>query len=313
MEIKRFVIVGAGAVGGTIGGLLAQQGYSVALIARGQHGQVISESGLTLHTPHRSTCIELPCFSSIEQVDWKQGDLAIISTKLNDAERAFTSLVKSAGEQLPVVCATNGIHGEIWAAKQFRHVISMMIWMPATFLHPGEVTVYGDQIPGVLDCGQAGKPSDLHASITNSLCKHLSASGFASRSLEDISQWKRAKLITNLANTAQALVEDDWKRVAKAAQREGRNILQLAGLKHVSTEQLRLRTDCVKLLPVKGEKRLGGSTWQSLQRGRPLESPWLEGAIVELAHQCNASAPINLALTDAAKTLTKLQAAKLLD
>ena len=34
----RFVIYGAGGVGGTIGARLFQQGYDVQLIARGEHG-----------------------------------------------------------------------------------------------------------------------------------------------------------------------------------------------------------------------------------------------------------------------------------
>ena len=46
----RFVVVGAGAIGGAVGGRLFQQGYDVTLVARGEHGRAL-QSGLTLESP----------------------------------------------------------------------------------------------------------------------------------------------------------------------------------------------------------------------------------------------------------------------
>ena len=48
----RYIIYGAGAVGGTIGGKLFQSGHDVVLIARGDHLHAIRERGLRLRTPH---------------------------------------------------------------------------------------------------------------------------------------------------------------------------------------------------------------------------------------------------------------------
>ena len=42
----RIAVMGAGAVGGYFGGVLANQGEDVVLIARGAHGNAISENGL---------------------------------------------------------------------------------------------------------------------------------------------------------------------------------------------------------------------------------------------------------------------------
>ena len=41
----RFVVLGAGAVGGVIGGRLAQHGHDVVLIARGAHYEAIRDAG----------------------------------------------------------------------------------------------------------------------------------------------------------------------------------------------------------------------------------------------------------------------------
>ncbi len=48
---------------------------------------------------------------------------------------------------------------------------------------------------------------------------------------------KRAKWITNLGNTAQALVVDDWKAVASAARFEGKAALEAAGLTRVCADE----------------------------------------------------------------------------
>lgn len=47
----RYIIYGAGAVGGVIGARLLQQGHEVVLIARGPHLDAIRGHGLTLETP----------------------------------------------------------------------------------------------------------------------------------------------------------------------------------------------------------------------------------------------------------------------
>lgn len=46
----RFVVHGAGAVGGAIGGHLSLAGLAVSLVARGDHLAAIREGGLRLDT-----------------------------------------------------------------------------------------------------------------------------------------------------------------------------------------------------------------------------------------------------------------------
>jgi 2-dehydropantoate 2-reductase len=47
----RYIIIGAGAVGGAIGGRLFEGGREVVLVARGAHYRALAEKGLTLVTP----------------------------------------------------------------------------------------------------------------------------------------------------------------------------------------------------------------------------------------------------------------------
>jgi hypothetical protein len=51
--VMRYVIYGAGAIGGVIGGKLFQAGHEVVLIARGAHYDAVAARGLRLETPDK--------------------------------------------------------------------------------------------------------------------------------------------------------------------------------------------------------------------------------------------------------------------
>ena len=45
----------------------------------------------------------------------------------------------TAGHDLPVTCAQNGVANERFALRRFRRVYGMCVWLPAAHLAPGEV------------------------------------------------------------------------------------------------------------------------------------------------------------------------------
>lgn len=65
----RFVILGAGAVGGVIGGLLWSAGHDVVLVARGPHLSALQDRGLTLERPEGRMRLPVPVLAtpSIEE------------------------------------------------------------------------------------------------------------------------------------------------------------------------------------------------------------------------------------------------------
>ncbi len=184
----------------------------------------------------------------------------------------------------------------------------MFVWMPATHLQPGEVCIHASGSIGVLDVGPH-QGADA-ASLSEQLCAVLQSAGFDAIARPDILRWKYAKWLTNLGNTAQALIYDDWRKVAALAQKEGEAILSDAGIDRVSPEELLKRTTNVKLTKISGEDRSGGSTWQSQQRGQPLETPFIEGAMADLADARGLSAPVNRYLADLAQDPRRVSAAE---
>jgi ketopantoate reductase len=262
--------------------------------------------------PDRELQLRIPVASRAAEVDWRAGDVAILATKLQDADDAVEELAAAAGRGLPVATAQNGVHGEIAAAARFDRVLAMLVWMPALHLRAGEVRLYAAPLRGVLDLGGisvdfggtspvarlAWKPrvDPLAAPLSDA----LRAAGFDSVAREDMAPWKRAKWLTNLGNAVEALVDGDRKAASEAAIREGRAVLAAAGLGATPAEELAARVASIRSAPIDGEQRPGGSTWQSLARGKPLETDFLNGALAQLARDIGVDAPVNAALTAAA-------------
>lgn len=308
-ELQRLVILGAGAVGGTIGGLLHEAGHDVLLIARGAHGAAIRKQGLDVRLPERSFRAHIACIASSAQWQPLPGDVLFLATKLQDAESALDDVLAVAGPKIPIVCATNGIACESLASERFESVLSMVVWILATYLEAGQVRLYSSECRGVLDTGVHPRGG---SALLDELCTWLRNAGFDALPRTDIQRWKYAKLITNLGSAAHALVQDDWRSVCEAAQAEGEELLDAAGIDRIERSEFRARMEHVASLAVDGAMRAGGSTWQSRERGKALETPWLEGAIVAIARELARPAPINSCLLEAALELRTLTAAEVL-
>ena len=124
------MVLGAGAIGGTVGGLLATGGCATLLVARGAHGAALATDGLRLRTCSGDHLLRLPVADAPRAVSFQTGDVAIVATKLQDAALALDDLLAAAGPHLPVLCAQNGLEGERLAAARFERVIGSVSWMP---------------------------------------------------------------------------------------------------------------------------------------------------------------------------------------
>ena len=72
----RFVVVGAGAIGGAVGARLFQKGYDVTLVARHEHGRAL-EKGLVLEAPDETVTLPIPTVNEPAQVAW-DGDTVVL-------------------------------------------------------------------------------------------------------------------------------------------------------------------------------------------------------------------------------------------
>ncbi len=305
--MTRYVVLGAGAVGGTIGGRLADAGHEVLLVARGDHATVLQDSGLRLALPDRVIERRIPT-ATADDLALTPADVLVVATKVQDSAPLLTrvaALPHAAG--LPVVCAQNGVAGERIALRRFARVYGVCVMLPATHLAPGRIAASGSPYTGSLDLGRYPHGLDDTA---DAIATALRRSGFLSTPREDVLPWKYAKLLRNTGNAVQALGGGDGQDEAageldRLARAEGERVLAAAGIAWTSDEQWQAyRGRNVEFAPVEGQGRDGGSSWQSAARGLPtIESDYLNGEIVLLGRLHGVPTPVNALLQREANAL----------
>jgi 2-dehydropantoate 2-reductase len=304
----RYVIIGAGAVGGTIGVRLAQAGREVTLVARGAHLAAIRERGLTLRQPDGEVTARLAAVDAPGDQPLPPDTVLVLTVKSQDTAGALAAWADApvagggtAGERLPLVTAQNGVANERAALRLFAHVHPVCVWLPATHLDPGVVVANGHPHPGMLHIGRYPAGTD---DTDRAVAADLTDAGFVAPLRADVMRWKYGKLLNNLGNGLQALLGRDIPdALAERVRAEGVAALAAAGIAHTSAdEEAAERGDKVQQRPVAGADRSGGSTWQSLARGAgSTEVDHLNGEIVLLGRLHGVATPANVAVQRAVR------------
>jgi 2-dehydropantoate 2-reductase len=302
--VARYVIIGAGAIGGGLGGRLHQAGGSAVLVARGDHLAALRQRGLRMRTPDEDLTLPVPAVAGPDELPLQSDDVLVLATKTQQAPTALAEWTDApvtdggtAGERLPIILATNGVAAEDMALRYFARVYGACVWMWAAHLTPGEVVLEGVPRTGVFHVGRvpAGPGPD---EVAERVREDWSAARMRVALPDDVMPWKYRKLLSNVGNAFHALLgePEGMGGLVRAAQAEGRAVLDAAGIAYTSDEvEAAARADSFDVKPVPGfEQVLGGSTWQSLTRGTGnVETDYLNGEFVRIARRHGREAPIN--------------------
>lgn len=291
----RFVVVGAGAVGGVVGGLLVRSGHDVALVARGEHGRRIADVGLTVRTPEGDFVVHPPVAATPAALGLLDGDVVLLAVKSQDTDGALDALVAAGAEPTtPVVCLQNGIANEPRVAERFEHVYGVPVMAPTLHLEPGVVEAKAGPVAAILDIGRYPSGSDDTAVAVSAA---FGDAGMVSEVRPDIMRWKWAKLVMNLGNAVEVVCGPAARisDLGAAAYREGQAVLEAAGIDHASpAEDRERRGDILRWTPAPDS---GGSSWQSVARGAgSVETDFLTGEIVRLGAAHGVPTPVNSVL-----------------
>jgi 2-dehydropantoate 2-reductase len=303
---RRFVVFGAGAIGGVIAACLHRAGIEVAVIARGEHLTAMRRDGLVLRTPEGSFPLRLQAEAGAAEIRWRDGDIALLAMKSQDTEAALRDLAAVAPPSVVVVCAQNGVANERAALRRFASTVGMCVISPATHLAPGVVEAESLPCPGILDVGRY--PDGVDA-VTEEIAAALGAASFSSRAVLDVMRWKYAKLLTNLGNAVEAVCGPRAAvgELAAMVRGEGEAALGAAGIAYASVEEdATRRGELLSIRPVEGRMRGGGSSWQSLTRGAgSIEADYLNGEIVLLGRLHGVATPANATLQRIANRMAR--------
>ncbi len=139
----RLGIVGAGAIGGTVGAYLARAGRDVVLIDSAEdHIRAIRERGLTVDAPQESFTVQVPAFLPSEVTD--PLGVVLLAVRSHFTAPAVTALIPRLEPASWVVSVQNGLNLEVIAALVGRErTVGAFINFGADYLEPGRIRYYG--------------------------------------------------------------------------------------------------------------------------------------------------------------------------
>ncbi len=302
----RYVVYGAGGVGGVIGARLFASGAQTTLIARGEHGRVLRTKGLRLVAPEGITTLPIPTVEHPSALDFDDQTVVMLCMKSQHTLQALEDLSRCAPPGIHVLCMQNGVANESLALRFFANVYASVVVLPALFLQPGEVVTHADGAGAVLDTGCF--PRGINA-VAETIVADLTAAGFSARPDAQVMRAKYGKLRVNLLNVLQAGLTDfnASKSIQKLLRDEASACFAAADIDCASGKEMAERREGVfSMVDIPGFERTAGSSWQSLARGTgDIETEYLNGEISWLGRLYGVPTPANDACVAMARALVR--------
>ena len=307
----RVAVIGAGAVGSVVGGLLARAGEDVTLVGRRAHVDAVNRDGLQIDGALGALRVRV---RAAERLDVRP-ELALLAMKTQGVEAAARELrPQLAG--VPVVTMQNGVRSDGLVAGVLGRdqLLSCVVLFGATFLEPGRVTY---SPPGSLVLGVPFGPLDERARTVAALL----ARAVPTRLSADIAGAHWTKLVVNENNALPAVTglsiqevnrRPALRRLSVLLMREAVAAIAAAGIRLASLPRLPavgVRTMLALPMPLASRllgvlsRSLGstpalGSTLQSVRRGEQTEIDYLNGEVVALGGRTGTPTPCNAAVVE---------------
>ena len=231
----RYVVYGAGAVGGVVGGLLHRSGHDVVLIARGTHLAAIQATvsagiggrrdGRAGHGRGRPGRGRLAAR--------RRGPAAVKSDATLDAARALAATRRRHRRRLDAERRRERERAAALVRLRVRGLRDGTDSAPRA----GLVEAHCHPTPAILDIGRYPDGVDVTA---EQVAAAFEKAGIVSVPRPDIMRWKYRKLMMNLGNAVQAccVPDDDRLVLLELIRAEGEAVLSLPA----STRSRRRRT-----------------------------------------------------------------------
>ena len=305
----KIVMLGAGALGSTIGGTLAMGGNDVHFVDMWQeHVDLINKDGLHMTNEKEDWYVRGDARTTADTIG--EADLVIVLVKSFATKQAVEQLKQTnvIGKNTLVMSLQNGLGNEETIASVIgsENVIS------------GKTYVGGRLIQaGYISAGVQGKWTyigELNGEITDriqTVCNVFNDAGLLCEVSDNIKGLIWDKLLINVAAGALCgitrlpygpLYEEDYiKDVAVAAIQEGIQVAKAAGVV--------LKSEDPQYPWVAASEGLPGtfktSILQSLELKRPTEIDFINGSIVEWGKKYGIATPVNQTLVACVKGIEK--------
>lgn len=309
--MQRALVIGAGAIGGTLGAFLARAGHDVTFLTKSEAvAEEIRRRGMSVRGVRGPFTARVGAEHQADRLAWPF-DVVMAAVKSYDLAGALRPVLPALPSDCPVVSLQNGIClDELDAVVGPDRAVGCVVAWGATLHGPAEteLTSEGELIVG----SRSSRGQALAGGVRN-----LLASAFPARITDNILGEMYSKLVVNSCITTLGAISGQtlgWmlqRRACRslfiAVMREAMNVADAAQIR-VSPFGGRLdysaffrgngflaharRHVTWRIIGMK-YRRLRSSSLQSLERGRPTEVDSFNGYIVRRGREFGVAAPLN--------------------
>lgn len=287
----RIAIMGAGGVGGCLGGLLAKAGNDVSLIARGEHLEAIRANGLKLIRPDGEFVVKVDATDDPAEVG--PVDLILYTVKTFHNRSVITTLKPLMGEETSIITLQNGVESH----ELLGSVLGPSNILPGAYWASAHI-----QTPGVISEDVLSKLSFGEIEVTESLRALDIRKVFRDAGIEaDISTdpvqvlWQKFVVLSSLAGITSAaqtraselLKFPDARKMFLDAMEEALAIGMARGI-DLSENLAQESLEWIDTLP-----DFQVSMHADFEAGRVTELDALSGAVIRLGKQIGVKTPVH--------------------
>jgi 2-dehydropantoate 2-reductase len=295
----RVAVVGAGAVGGYFGGMLARAGAPVVMIGRPAFVEAAQKNGLVLDTLQFKEAVRVEASTELEAV--RGADVLLFCVKTTDTQSTARALAPLLSSSATLVSLQNGVDNAEKIRAAGIDALSAVVYVAASVPEPARVKHVGrgDLVIGPRNTrtenfavlfDRAGVPCRISDNIDGELWTKL----IWNCALNAISALGRARYGQIAASEdARKVVENAVNEVLTVAAAAGIRLPGVADIKEGLAGALKIATQMSGAF---------SSTAQDLVRGKRTEIDSLNGYIARRGAELGVATPVNHALY----TLVKL-------
>ena len=287
----RIAIMGAGGVGGCLGGLLAKAGNDVSLIARGEHLEAIRSNGLKLIRPDGEFVVKVDATDDPAEVG--PVDLILYTVKTFHNRSVITTLKPLMGEETSIISLQNGVESH----ELLGSVLGPSNILPGAYWASAHI-----QTPGIISEDVLSKLSFGEIEVTESLRALDIRKVFRDAGIEaDISTdpvqvlWQKFVVLSSLAGITSAaqtraselLKFPDARKMFLDALEEALAIGMARGI-DLSENLAQESLEWIDTLP-----DFQVSMHADFEAGRVTELDALSGAVIRLGKQIGVKTPVH--------------------
>ena len=294
----RIATVATGGVGGFLAVRLARIGIEVACIARGAHLEAIRSRGLRLESSDGVEMV-MPYRATSDPTAVGPVDVVILAVKAGDLDHAAALCRPLLGPETLIVPFLNGVETRDRLVRRLpaARLADGVAYLSVNLREPGLVQQTGEFARFLFGFRDGGSSPHLR-----SLRLALREAGLEAPDTSDIRRevWTKFVFFAALSGMTAAsgcdlgAIRDHPESAAlfREAMAEVERVARARGVQ-LAPDVLVRHWQLAESVP----PTLRASTAFDVAEGRPLETPWINGAVVRLSAAAGFDAPVNRALS----------------